>query len=352
MGSVDRTAVPKVVVAMPTYNHARFIVEAIESVRAQTLTQWQLVIVDDGSTDGTVELARAFGDDRIVVLTRAHRGLAGLGSAYDQALSISAAPLVAILEGDDRWPPDKLERQVADFEDPAVVLSYGVGGLIDECGCEYGYVVPFSGPDRWNRPVGSILPSLLSSNPILSPTVVVRRAALDAIGGFLQPTGVPYVDHPTWLALASEGAFAYHETVVGWWRRHAAQWTTRTARSGLDIPEAGYVEAVAGCRSEGRVWNTGSRSASDVVARHRSRAQLNRWRLALLAAGPREVAAMALELFRSGDPRFMASALLGIALWTLGSDLEWIQLRRHRVAWPPRRHRHSRACWSTGGGRS
>jgi len=330
-----------VVVAMPTYNHAAFIEEAIASVLAQTLGAWELVIVDDASTDGTLEIARRHQDPRITVLSGEHRGLERLGETYQLVLEHSSAPLVTVLEGDDRWPPDKLARQVADFDDPAVVLSYGAGWLIDEHGCEYGLVEPsIPVAARTNRPVGSIVPPLLRANPILAPTVVVRRSALEAVGGFWQPEGVPYVDHPTWLLLAMQGPFAYQATPVGSWRRHSAQWTTRAVQTqAVTVPEAAYVGHVAKRYLAEIDPAFASVPIEELGRRHEERAIVNRWRLALLAGDRSTVTAMFLELLRSGRPRRSVLALLGLAMWSVGSDLEWLQRRRHRVSWPSRRHR-------------
>ena len=229
----------RLTIVIPTINRAYCIRRAIDSALTQTASGIEILVSNNGSTDETLNIIRQFPDPRIRVTARDHRGLSGLGSGYRSVLELSSAPLVAILEGDDRWPPDKLQRQVSDFEDPQVVLSYGAGWLIDECGCEYGRVSPFTSEVRENRPVGAIVPSLLSVNPILSPTVVVRRSALESVGGFWQPEGVPYVDHPTWLLLASEGTFAYHDEPVGSWRRHPAQWTTRVVVDAGSSPEAG-----------------------------------------------------------------------------------------------------------------
>lgn len=337
---------PTVVVAMPTYNHAAFVSEAVESVLAQTFQAWELIVVDDGSSDETLDIVRRFRDPRVRVIARVHHGLPGLGVTYRMILEKSTAPLVAILEGDDRWPPDKLARQVPDFDDPSVVLSYGVGWLIDERGCEYGRVTPFSHGIRTNRPVGAIVPSLLSANPILSPTVVVRRAGLESVGGFWQPDGVPYVDHPTWLLLALEGAFVYHDAAVGSWRRHAAQWTTRRVGSEPAVaPEEGYIGLIAD-RYREAAGNDAlpALSAETLHRRHADRAVINRWRLALLAANRHQVSSMAVDLIRSGRPRLISAALLGLAMWGLGSDLEWVQRRRDRVTWPSRRHRRTHQC--------
>jgi glycosyltransferase involved in cell wall biosynthesis len=331
-----------VTVVMPTYAHEAFIEQAIDSVLAQTYVDWELVVVEDGSSDDTARLILRYPDPRISLIARDHRGLAGLGDAYAAALEASSAPLIAILEGDDRWPPDKLARQVEDFEDRTVVLSYGEGGLMDELGCVYGRVIPsFPRAVRANRPTGSILPALLSGNPILSPTVVVRRSAIDAIGGFWQPEGVPFVDHPTWLLLARQGAFAYHDAILGYWRRHSAQWTTGAA--GLQngsVPEMSYIPSFVERfgPADGSIPHATSRQA--LSRRHTERAALNRWRLTLLSGSRADVFRGAWELLVSGRPRLMAFAVFGAAARSVGSDLEWLQLRRNRVAWPPRRHRH------------
>ena len=88
---------PTVVVAMPTYNHARFVSQAVESVLAQTFHAWELMVVDDGSSDETLEIVRRYRDPRIQVIARERQGLAGLGEAYRTILEQSVAPLVAIL---------------------------------------------------------------------------------------------------------------------------------------------------------------------------------------------------------------------------------------------------------------
>src|ERR1035437_9634192 len=334
------TGEPIVAAIMPTYNHAAFVGAAVESVLAQTFGAWELFVVDDGSTDGTPDIVRGYRDPRIRVITRDHGGLYRLGDLYRAALEWSTAPLLAILEGDDTWPPDKLARQVADFDDPGVVLSYGAGWLIDEFGCRYGLVEPpFPEAARTNRPTGSILPCLMANNAILSPTVVLRRSALQSIGGFWQPDGVPYLDHPTWLLLTAEGAFAYHAAPVGSWRRHPGQWTTRVVESGSEAPEAAYLDLVTE-RLSGK-----TRGPSDLppretfLRRHTERAMLNRWRLALLSGGPTDILRSFTQLIRSGRPRLMGLALIGLAARSVGSDLEWLRARRRRAAWPSRRPR-------------
>jgi glycosyltransferase involved in cell wall biosynthesis len=351
-GTTDTTATgegpaeqPRVAIIMTTYNHGAFIGEAVESVLAQTYSAWDLIVVDDGSTDETVEILGRYTDPRIRVVGREHRGLQALAETYRTAMDLSDAPLLAILDGDDRWPRNKLELQVPDFGDPAVVLSYGAGSLIDEHGLEYGLVDPsFPPAARTNRPVGTILPSLLANNAILSATVVIRRSALEAVGGFWQPEGVSYVDHPTWLLLAMQGEFAYHATIVGCWRRYLGQWTTRAVNTrGGGIPEAAYVPLVADRFGSQLLRRRRTRlpPREALIQQHADRANLNRWRAALLFGGGGDVARSFTELLRTGRPRLMGLAVMGLAMWVGGSDLEWMQRRRSRVAWPSRRHRRA-----------
>jgi hypothetical protein len=333
------TGQPIVTAIMPTYNHAAFVGAAVESILAQTFGAWELIVVDDGSTDGSPDIVRGYPDPRIQVIVRDHGGLYRLRDLYQTAMDASTAPLVAILEGDDTWPADKLARQVADFDDPAVVLSYGSGWLIDEFGCRYDLVEPsFTEAVRTNGPDASILPELLANNAILSPTLVLRRSALESIGGFWQPDGVPYLDHPTCLLLAGEGTFAYQATPVGSWRRHPGQWTTRVVESASEAPEAAYVGLVAERASEKPRASLVLPSRTTLLRRHTERAMVNRWRLALLSAGPADILRSFTQLIRSGRPRLVGLALLGLAARSVGSDLEWLQVRRHRVAWPSRRH--------------
>lgn len=228
----------------PTYNQAPFIERCIESVQQQTHVDWEMIVVDDGSTDGTPEIARSIGDHRVRVLTLPHRGLGMLADTYRAGLEASRGDMVAIVEGDDEWPPDKLERQLGVFT-AGIVLSYGWAELIDEASRPFALTrrAPRSTRARNNDPVPRILDSLLLDNFIVSSTVMVKRTALEAIGGFRQPQGSLVVDHPTWLALALAGRFAYIPAVMGRWRRHRAQATQSYTRETADAPHATLLSA-------------------------------------------------------------------------------------------------------------
>ena len=115
------TAMPTVSVVIGTYNSARWLGATIDSVRRQTFQDWELVIVDDGSTDDTRRVVGGHADDpriRYVFQTRA-----GRSAARNRGIAMSSGPLVAFLDADDLWRPEKLAKQVSTLaRDPAAGL--------------------------------------------------------------------------------------------------------------------------------------------------------------------------------------------------------------------------------------
>jgi glycosyltransferase involved in cell wall biosynthesis len=224
---------PLVTVVTPTYNAAQFVARCVESVLAQTYARWELIVADDGSTDGTPDLVERYRDPRIRVLRLPHRGLraGALAATYNAALAAGEGELVAVLEGDDFWPADKLEVQVAGFADPAVQLSWGAGAWVevDEKLIEIQRLAPEGSGDV--RLTTAELFQRLLREYVTSPsiTVMARRSALDRIGGFRQDGSSHYVDFPTWLPLlaTSPGVALWHDHLLGSWRRYPHQTTSR-----------------------------------------------------------------------------------------------------------------------------
>lgn len=103
-------SVPAVSVLMPSYGHAEYVAEAIQSVLEQTWTDWELVVVDDCSPDDSNRIIRSFADPRIrLFISEVNRGTYG---AQERALQLAEGSLIAILNSDDLWTPRKLEVQV------------------------------------------------------------------------------------------------------------------------------------------------------------------------------------------------------------------------------------------------
>jgi glycosyltransferase involved in cell wall biosynthesis len=227
--------VPLVSIITPTYNHQSYIGACIESVLGQTFSEWEQIIIDDGSTDATLKIVDTYRDNRIRYFRQDNVGIGSLAVTYNRALSLSRGGLVAILEGDDIWNARKLELQVPVFRDEGVVLSYGRAGEVDEHGRIVGELetmLATTGLRRPslevlnNSPPGAILGTLVISNFIPSCTVMLRRRALVSIGGFRQQPYTPYVDYPTWLLMAFEGKFSRVDAVMGYWRTHQSQYTS------------------------------------------------------------------------------------------------------------------------------
>ena len=113
---------PLVSVLIGVYNAERYLGEAIESVLAQTYAPIELIVVDDGSTDGSGAVARAFGDR--LVYDRQPRG--GIGAARNRAVELSTGSHLAFLDADDRFEPRKIERQLAALaDDPELDVVFG-----------------------------------------------------------------------------------------------------------------------------------------------------------------------------------------------------------------------------------
>lgn len=132
---------PRVSIVLPVYNHASYVTAALDSVRAQTMADWELIVIDDGSTDGTREVLQRYvesvQDARIQLHLQAN---AGSHATINRGLSMARAPYLAILNSDDRFAPTRLERLLALAQQhpgdllavTAVRLIDGEGALVEE----------------------------------------------------------------------------------------------------------------------------------------------------------------------------------------------------------------------------
>ena len=221
---------PKVSIICATYNHQDYIADCIESILHQTESDWELIIIDDGSTDKTAEIISTYDDPRIYYCRRVHCGITGLYSLYAEALKYCTGEFIAIQEGDDCCPKDKLSHLLAAMDGPDVVLSYGVTQLIDEHGAYLNQTIPTSlhleqYQDYFsNTPVGIAAKEMLKNNALWMGTVtsLIRRSALDAIGGFQKPPIGCILDRPTFFELALIGEFRFIQQVTGYWRQHSS----------------------------------------------------------------------------------------------------------------------------------
>jgi len=187
---------PFVSVVVATYNQAHWLGETIESVRAQTFADWELVVVDDGSMDDTAEVVARFArDHRIRCLTGAH---AERAAARNSGIAVSTGELVAFLDADDTWHPEKLARQVAALvAAPEAGACYALARFVDGA----GRPLPVRKPPRALS--GLVFPQLVRGNFVILASMMVRRRCLEAVGVF--DTTLPVFgceDWDLWLRLA------------------------------------------------------------------------------------------------------------------------------------------------------
>ncbi len=209
----------------PTFNHENYISQCIKSVLDQLYQNWEMIIIDDNSTDKTFKIANQFAkkDRRIKIIRhKTNWGIKKLKESYNQALKTAKGDFIAILEGDDFWPKDKLSNQIKAFENNKVVLSYGNWAMANQSG-KTVYLRNYKKFDinsLNNQPLSSILNLFLTLKfDIGSQTVMIRKKTLLDIGGFKKDKYYPFVDIPTYLHLALKGKFAYIPQVLGYYRR-------------------------------------------------------------------------------------------------------------------------------------
>lgn len=217
---------PLVSIITPTYNHEKFIRTCIESVLRQTYTNWEMIIIDDGSTDRTGSIIGKYKDKRIRYVKQENLGIWNLHKTYNKALKMANGDLIAILEGDDVWPSYKLEEQVQIFKKHDIVLSWGKKLTINDKNEIISFDLESFKPFI-DMPQEELTRTIIIANFIQACTVMINKNALLSIGGFLQHKDTPYVDYLTFLELSLKGRFYPSDRVLGYWRKHKAQVTTK-----------------------------------------------------------------------------------------------------------------------------
>ena len=225
---------PIVSVNICMYNSSRYIDETLRGVFAQTLQDFEIVVVDDGSTDGSPELIEQhYRDPRITVVRQHHQTLR---IARSVALAHSRGEYIAFLDSDDLWAPTKLERQVAAARtSPDAGLIFCDCELIDAAGRSIGR---FSDQfDFGSMDLGGTrghLELLRHGNFLGSPTPFAPAAALRAVGGFNH--SYQYVnDYDMWLRLARRYTLKFIDEPLAKYRIHETQFTQR--HPDITLPE-------------------------------------------------------------------------------------------------------------------
>lgn len=211
----------RVDVIIPAHNAALYIAQALASVMAQGDCVARIIVVDDGSTDGTAacvhEFAAAHPQVRVECLQQRN---AGPSAARNRGLALARAEFVAMLDADDVWSPEKLRRQLALFDSAggdALGVVYCGYGLISES----GQAIENRGFRLDPRVRGNIASRLLEANLVAgsASAVLIRRRCLDHVG-FFDESLVCAEDWDLWLRLAEHYLFDYAADELVWLRQH------------------------------------------------------------------------------------------------------------------------------------
>lgn len=212
-------SLPWVSVIIPSFNHAPYLRECVDSVLAQDHAKLQVIVVDDGSSDGSLQILQSYGE-RITLLQQQGGRQA---RARNLALRVARGELIAFLDSDDRYLPGRITAAVDAFQaQPQAALVWAdyrhidaAGALLADC--------------RWTEPAQDFRRVLIAGNPICNATVTVRRAVLDEIGGFDER--VPRVcDGAAWYQIAARGhRFLHLNRLVLDYRLHSGNDSARFA---------------------------------------------------------------------------------------------------------------------------
>ena len=204
---------PAVSVIIPAYNAEAFLARAIRSVEAQGFRDFEVVVIDDGSTDGTAEVAQGFSSVRCV---RGSHG--GEAAARNRGLDEARGELVAFVDADDEWLPEKLDRQVGFMESVGSSFSY-TDSYVVHGGRRQRYST-LARPHR-GQILAPLIDDWLDQAFITNNTVVASRALLQGVAGF--ESGLPTAsnaDYGLWLKLAlRETRFDYLDEPLALYHR-------------------------------------------------------------------------------------------------------------------------------------
>ena len=228
--------IPSVSIIIPTYNHAKFLDTALNSVFAQTFTSWEVIVVNNFSQDNTIEIVNRFNDSRIHLVNFHNNGV--IAASRNIGISKASGEWVAFLDSDDVWYPEKLERCMAN------IIKTDVDAV---CHAErWIYTDGYSRDVQYGPEKRSVYCSLLyEGNCISTSAVVVNKQALLAVGGFSENTDfITAEDYDLWLKLSRSNIhFKFLPDILGEFRVHAegsSQLILKNSRAILNVISEHY----------------------------------------------------------------------------------------------------------------
>jgi len=209
---------PLVSVVIATYNMGRYLPEAVESVRSQTYSPIELIIVDDGSTDDTQMLAEQWRDtDGIRYFRQDNQGQT---RAKNKGIIEASGAYIAFLDADDRWKKEKLALQMPQFDEAGEVGVVYCGAVrIDETGRE-------TGRPAFACPQGRVTRELLHDNFVPFGSAVIARSVIDRMGAFDETLSMS-IDYDLWLRISAVYQFRYVDEALFEYRIWSGQMSSK-----------------------------------------------------------------------------------------------------------------------------
>jgi len=217
--NMHSSALPEISVIIPTYNQADLLREALKSLSLQTFGNWEAIVINNFSEDGTIEVVQSFHDERLKLVNFRNHGV--IGASRNEGFRHARADLIAFLDSDDAWENGKLERVRAVFQanrhidlvchDEAILRHDTRNGVL-----KYG-------------PYNTYFDLLFKGNCLSTSAVMVRRSCFQKVGGFSEaPQFVGVEDYDLWMRLAKAGCrFQFLHELLGTYRIHGQAFTSK-----------------------------------------------------------------------------------------------------------------------------
>jgi glycosyltransferase involved in cell wall biosynthesis len=227
---------PLVSVVIPTYNRADLLRETLDSVLCQTVTDIEIIVADDGSTDDTAAVVAAYGS-RVRYVRQVHSGQDG--AARNLGVRVSQGKYVAFVDSDDLWRPEKLHRQLELIEGHSHIgMVYSDARFFESATGRTAYYMSQVRPFRHGR----IAEQLIMGNFIATSSTMIRRDTLKSVGEFSEEPGIRPNDWEMWLRVAAVSSIACCPVPLVDYRLHQSRLThnedpVHFVRSHLEVVE-------------------------------------------------------------------------------------------------------------------
>jgi len=215
---------PRVSVVITSYNRAKFLPECLESVLSQTFRDFEVLVIDDGSTDNTPDLMRSYGPP-VRYIRQMNQGLP---AARNRGIELACGEYIAFLDSDDAFMPYALQMGVEIFDKyPGVGLSYGQMYVINHKGNLMGLRTPYRPKGSFVRSGKEEIKGLIMGNYITGSATMVRSRCFEAVGLFDNTFRQGSEDFEMWIRLAKKHDVAYIDKPLAKYRIHAQSMSAR-----------------------------------------------------------------------------------------------------------------------------